>query len=233
MSKPFDSEVETLLKSMKLEEKSGMLFHAMIEVGSDGKIVGSESFFGDTQELVSGKLINHFNILEVPEPGLLASWHNEIQTLAKKTRLGIPITISSDPRHSFSQNLGADFLAGHFSSWPQPIGFGAIGDASVVSEYADIARQEYLAVGIRVALHPMADLATEPRWSRTYGTFGEDADTAARLVSAYIRGFQGDEISARSVSCMTKHFPGGGPQKDGEWPHNRARRPSQRGPRHI
>ncbi|MGC8781772.1 MAG: glycoside hydrolase family 3 N-terminal domain-containing protein, partial [Anaerolineae bacterium] len=74
-------------------------------------------------------------------------------------------------------------------------------------------------VGIRTALHPMADLATEPRWGRISGTFGEDADLAARLVYAYIRGFQGETLGPHSVACMTKHFPGGGPQKDGEDPH--------------
>jgi len=215
----FEQDITALINRMTLEEKAGLMFHAMIEVGSDGHLADSRSFFGDTREMVSDKLLNHFNILEVPEPELLAHWHNELQQLARQTRLGIPVTISSDPRHSFSQNLGADFLAGHFSRWPQPIGFGAIGDADVVYEFAQMAREEYLAVGIRVALHPMADLATEPRWSRTYGTFGEDAQTVSRLVAAYIRGFQGDTVGTQSVACMTKHFPGGGPQKDGEDPH--------------
>ena len=50
-------------------------------------------------------------------------------------------------------------------------------------------------------------------------TFGEDADLTSRLVSAYIRGFQGNELGPDSVATMTKHFPGGGPQKDGEDPH--------------
>jgi len=88
-----------------------------------------------------------------------------------------------------------------------------------VQEFGDIARQEYLAVGIRTALHPMADLATEPRWGRINGTFGEDAELSARLTCAYIRGFQGETLGPHSVACMTKHFPGGGPQKDGEDPH--------------
>ena len=65
------------------------------------------------------------------------------------------------------------------------------GDADIVQRYADIARQEYLAAGLRVALHPQIDLATEPRWSRIGMTFGEDADLTARLVTAYVRGFQG------------------------------------------
>ena len=90
---------------------------------------------------------------------------------------------------------------------------------ALVEQFGDIARQEYLAVGIRVALHPMADLATEPRWARINGTFGEDAALSARMTAAYIRGFQGEALGPHSVACMTKHFPGGGPQKDGEDPH--------------
>ena len=142
-----------------------------------------------------------------------------MQRLAESTRLGIPVTIASDPRHSFAENLGASWSAGGFSHWPEPIGFGALRDEEAMREFGDIARREYRAVGIHVALHPMADLATEPRWARSMHTFGEDAELAGRLVAAYIRGFQGDQLGPESVACMTKHFPGGGPQKDGEDPH--------------
>ena len=65
----------------------------------------------------------------------------------------------------------------------------------------------------------MADVATEPRWARIAGTFGEDFDLAGRMTAAYIHGFQGDELGPDSVACMTKHFPGGGPQADGEDAH--------------
>jgi len=70
-----------------------------------------------------------------------------------------------------------------------------------------------------VALHPQVDLATEPRWPRISGTFGEDARLTARLAQAYIEGFQGPSLGAHSVACMTKHFPGGGPQNEGLDPH--------------
>jgi beta-glucosidase len=116
-------------------------------------------------------------------------------------------------------NPGAALTLQGFSLWPDPLGFGAIGDEAVVEQFGDIARQEYLAVGIRTALHPMADLATEPRWGRMNGTFGEDAELVTRLTAAYIRGFQGDGVGPNGVSCMVKHFPGGGPQKDGLDPH--------------
>jgi beta-glucosidase len=68
-------------------------------------------------------------------------------------------------------------------------------------------------------LHPQVDLATEPRWGRQLQTFGEDADLTSRLGAAYIRGFQGEEVGPESVEAMVKHFPGGGPQMDGEDAH--------------
>jgi beta-glucosidase len=119
----------------------------------------------------------------------------------------------------FSNNPLASAFAGDFSIWPEPLGFAAIGDSLLTWQFADIAKQEYLSVGIRVALHPMADLATEPRWGRISGTFGEDAELSAKLIYAYIKGFQGDSLNSQGVACMTKHFSGGGPQKEGIDPH--------------
>lgn len=220
-SRLVDERVEDLLSQMSLEEKAGLMFHTILAVGQDGELVEGMSPFGpvSTNSLVSGKLMNHFNVHGLPTPRLAARWHNKLQALAESTGMGIPVTISSDPRHGFNDNPLTNLQAVSFSQWTEPIGLAAIGDAELVRKYGDIARQEYLAVGIRVALHPMADLATEPRWARINGTFGEDAVQAAGLVEAYIQGFQGQILGPKSVACMTKHFPGGGPQKDGEDPH--------------
>jgi beta-glucosidase len=218
---PIEERVADLLSQMTLEEKAGMMFHTMIGMNADGSLVEQPGAFNaaSTHELVAGRLMNHFNVYDVAAPRQMAEWYNRLQRLAERTRLGIPVTISSDPRHGFSKNPATGIAADAFSKWPEPIGLAATGDEALVREFGDIARQEYLAVGIRTALHPMADLATEPRWARINGTFGEDAKAAARLVFAYIKGFQGDVLGPRSVACMTKHFPGGGPQKDGEDPH--------------
>jgi beta-glucosidase len=220
-SRPLEERVEDLLAQMTLEEKAGLMFHQIAGVNPDGTLEppAHGPFRQPIAESVTGKLINHYNVHALPEPRLAARWHNNVQRLAEATRLGIPVTISSDPRHGFQSNPLTSFAATSFSQWPEPIGMGAIGDPQLVEQFGDIARQEYTALGIRVALHPMADLATEPRWARINGTFGEDAEIAASLTAAYIRGFQGAELGATSVACMTKHFPGGGPQKDGEDPH--------------
>jgi beta-glucosidase len=210
-TRPIPERVEGLLGQMTVEEKAGLMFHPPIVVGEQGQLV-------DGADDLLGRHLNHFNIYFAPEPRLHAEWHNRLQEAAAGTRLGIPVTIASDPRHT-AQAVGAAGTVGGFSTWPEPIGFGAAGDPELVQRFGDIARREYRAVGIHVALHPMADLATEPRWARTMHTFGEDAALASRLVAAYIRGFQGDELGPHSVACMTKHFPGGGPQRDGEDPH--------------
>lgn len=219
--RPIEERVDDLLAQMTLEEKAGLLFHTMIMMGEDGSLVEGAGMFGpfSTRDMVVGRRMNHFNILRGAGPRQMAAWYNRLQELAEDTRLGIPITISSDPRHAFSDNPATSFLSGAFSQWPEPLGLAATGDAALVEQFGDIARQEYSAVGIRVALHPMADLATEPRWARSNGTFGEDAELSARMTAAYIRGFQGATLGPQSVACMTKHFPGGGPQKDGEDPH--------------
>ena len=212
--RPIEERVEDLLSQMTLAEKAGMMMHTMISPGDFDTVPA----FGPpvtAREMVVNRHINHFNILFAPSAFELAAWYNKLQKMAEETRLGIPITISSDPRHSLQNNPGAALMLQGFSLWPDPLGFGAIGDEAVVEQFGDIARQEYLAVGIRTALHPMADLATEPRWGRMNGTFGEEAELVTRLTAAYIRGFQGEGVGPNGVSCMVKHFPGGGPQKDG------------------
>uniref|UniRef100_UPI00286EF2E7 glycoside hydrolase family 3 protein n=1 Tax=Aeromonas aquatica TaxID=558964 RepID=UPI00286EF2E7 len=133
------------------------------------------------------------------------------------------MTVSTDPRNHFTPDPNATSIgAGAFSQWPETLGLAAIGDAALVQRFGDIARQEYRAVGIQEALSPQADLATEPRWGRINGTFGENNQLAKSLVKAYIEGFQqgSDGIGPQSVVTVVKHFAGAGPQKDGLDAHN-------------
>ncbi|MFI1568728.1 glycoside hydrolase family 3 protein [Streptomyces sp. NPDC020490] len=220
-ARPVDERVEDLLSRMTLAEKAGQLFHTMLVMGPGGTLVEEAGgvLRDGTTELVAGRHLTHFNLVGQGGARETAEWANRMQELAADTRLGIPVTLSTDPRHAFTDNPGASFLAGDFSAWPEPLGLAATGDAELVERFADTVRREYLAVGFRVALHPQIDLATEPRWSRQSGTFGSRAETAAELVRAYVRGLQGPRLGPGSVAAMVKHFPGGGPQKDGEDPH--------------
>jgi beta-glucosidase len=217
-----EQRTEDLLSRMSLEDKAGQLFHSQIGMGPGGSLADADPVFSlpSTEEFVRGKRMSHFNLLGVvDDPRQVATWHNRLQELAADTPLGIPVTLSTDPRHHFTDNPGTAFNAGAVSQWPETLGFAALRSADRVQEFANIARQEYLALGFRLALHPQVDLATEPRWSRINTTFGEDAGLTSELAVAYVRGLQGPALGPESVSTMTKHFPGGGPQLDGEDPH--------------
>ena len=215
---PIEARIEDLLNQMTLEEKAGLLFINGAVINNDGSIEekpGAPGFGKSAIGQINNQWMNHFNLWQIPEVHAVAAWHNNLQRFAEGTRLGIPITVASDPRNHFNRNNVFSMAAADFSQWCEPLGFAATGDIELVRQFADIVRQEYLAVGIRMALHPQIDLATEPRWPRISGGFGEDAELTAKLGKAYIEGFQGETLGAQSVACMTKHFPGGGPQKDG------------------
>ena len=226
-----EARVDDLLGQMTLEEKAGTMFVSMIGMTSEGDPYDKPKISKDpfdimlaamlppASEMLVTKKMNSFNILNSYDPDILARFNNNAQKIAERMRLGIPITIATDPRHGAENNPGAAIFTPTFSQWPNTLGLAATRDTNLVREFGDIARQEYRSVGITVALHPMADLATEPRWARINGTFGEDAMLSAVMTKAYVLGFQGDSLDGQGVACMTKHFSGGGPQLDGDDPH--------------
>jgi beta-glucosidase len=215
-SYPIEDRVEDLLRQMTVEEKAGQMFHTQLNMPANYSLVNGSS----SDVLITKNLISHFNLVgNILDAGKVAEYVNEAQRRALGGRLGIPITLSSDPRHSFTDNIGTGFEAGTFSQWPESLGLAAIRDVELVRKFAETAREEYLAVGLRSALHPQVDLSTEPRWARIGGTWGEDAALTSELLVAYIEGFQGKEFGSRSVTTVTKHFPGGGPMENGEDSH--------------
>jgi len=222
-TQPIPSRIDDLLSQMSVAEKAGLMFINIAIVNDDASL---EYVPGSGPERlaplpnIDEQKLSHFNVGIIPDdPAMFALWQNNLQRYAEtNTQLGIPITIASDPRHHFSTNIYA-FSSTGFSQFPETLGLAAIGDIELVERFTDIVRQEYVAVGMRLALHPQVDLATEPRWARINGGFGEDARLSAAIAGAYVRGLQGDSLSATSVATMTKHFPGGGPQNEGLDPH--------------
>ncbi|GEB46429.1 beta-glucosidase [Microbacterium testaceum] len=216
-----DERTDDLLHRLSLEEKAGLMFQTVIEVGDEGELLETPGKISKspTTTVVVHKNMNHFNVHAIRTARQAATWNNNLQALAETTPHGIPVTISTDPRHAFVENTGVAFSAGPFSQWPEGLGLAALDDVDTVRGFAEVARREYVAVGIRAALHPQIDLATEPRWGRQAQTLGQDADRVTAFTAAYLRGFQGDELGPDSVACTTKHFPGGGPQLAGEDAH--------------
>ncbi len=162
-------------------------------------------------------------VTSVESPAVAARWNNAMQALVEGMGHGVPVNISSDPRNETAAtaefNMGA---GGQISLWPTPLGLAATFDPALVKEFGSIASREYRALGIATALSPQIDLATEPRWSRFNGTFGEDPALDTDMARAYVDGFQTSPEGGwgmESVNAMVKHWPSGGPEEGGRDAH--------------
>ena len=165
--------------------------------------------------------LRHFIFRANVSAKLTAEWSNKLQALCESDGLGIPAIIASNPRNHITKDASIGLSVGKtvFSTWPGELGLSAMRDLKLVREFADIARQEWQAVGLRKGYMYMADLSTEPRWQRIEGTFGEDANWTAKMITEIVLGFQGTKLSNQSIAMTTKHFPGGGAGVGGQDPH--------------
>lgn len=163
----------------------------------------------------------HFILRSNESVQITAEWANKLQELCEEEPLGIPAVIASNPRNNITTNasLGTSMGTTVFTSWPGELGLSAMRDLELVHEFADDSRQEWVAVGLRKGYMYMADLSTEPRWSRVNGTFGENSEWVAKIIREVVLGFQGAKLSSGSVALTTKHFPGGGSGKGGQDSH--------------
>lgn len=212
-----------LVKRMTLEEKAGVMMHGSAPTANSPIGAGKNYDLKAAKAMIDDQKVNSLiTRLSADDAAVFAEENNKLQALAEATRLGIPLTLSSDPRNAYEYLDGASTSAGKFSQWPETLGLAAIGDEKLTRRYADIIRQEYRAVGIREALSPQADLATEPRWARISGTFGEDPTRVHNMVRGYIEGMQNgpDGLNTGSVISVVKHWVGYGAAENGYDSHN-------------
>ncbi len=219
---PSDVRAHDLVSRLSLEDLAGLMVEAVLPAVGDPSGRGSEYDIDKSSAMIKSEHINAFLTRLNPSPEEFAAAHNHIQEIAEASDFGIPAIISTDPRSHFQYTPGTSVASDSFAKWPETTGLAAIGDPELVRWFADSVRQEYISIGIREALSPQADLATEPRWGRIVGTFGEDPAMAERMVEAYVSGLQNGEtgLHPRSVAAVVKHWVGYGAQQNGFDSHN-------------
>ena len=239
---PYEKRAEDLASKLSIDEIAGLMLysaHQSIPGKSSGFLGGStyggksfEESGADTAALtdqqkkfLSEDNLRHVLVTTVPNARVAARWNNNVQAFVEGLGHGIPANNSSDPRNETKAtaefNRGA---GGEISLWPSHLGLAATFDPSIVERFGEVASREYRALGIATALSPQIDLATEPRWVRFNGTFGEDPDLDADMARAYCDGFQTtpwakDGWGRLSVNAMIKHWPSGGPEEGGRDAH--------------
>ena len=217
-----EARARDLLARMTFAEKAGLMLHGTAPTIRNSAGIEDSYDLAKAEQMIRDGHVTSMITRLAAAPGKMAAENNRLQAIARQTRLGIPIMISSDPRHHFYSFAGMSSSTNGFSQWPETLGFAALRDPALVRRFADIARQEYRATGLQMALSPQADIATEPRWHRIPGTFGEDPDVAGRLVGAYVSGFQGSAtgIGPHGVAAIVKHWTGYGAAREGYDSHN-------------
>ena len=146
INQTFEERIKNLIDLMTLEEKAGMMFINGVDVNEDASlekkegIQGPAAFMPAAIDDISNRKMTHFNIWNIPEdPEIMAKWYNNLQRFAEQSRLGIPVTIASDPRHHFSNQIFSLSAKG-FSQFCETLGFAAIGDENVMKAFAEIVR---------------------------------------------------------------------------------------------
>ena len=232
---PADTRARDLAAQLSIEEIAGlMLYSSHQAIPGSAYGFGQATYSGKTnhktwdltdqqQQFLKEDNLRAVLVTTVESPEVAARWNNEVQAYVEGLGHGIPANNSSDPRNETAAtaefNMGA---GGQISLWPTPLGLAATFDPQLVKEFGTIASQEYRALGIATALSPQIDLASEPRWSRFNGTFGEDPALDTDMARAYVDGFQTSEEGGwgrQSVNAMVKHWPSGGPEEAGRDAH--------------
>lgn len=239
-----NERAKNLASLMSVEQIAGLMLysrHQSVPASESGRFLGTyggnkfsesgakASDLSDQQvDFLTNDNLRHVLVTSVQSPSDAAIWNNNIQSLVESIGLGIPVNNSSDPRHGANKN--AEYNAGSggtISQWPEELGLSATFDPAVTELFGKIAAEEYRSLGITTALSPQIDLATEPRWNRFIGTFGEDPKLATDMARAYVDGFQSSAHSIesyngwgnKSVNAMVKHWPSGGPEEGGRDAH--------------
>lgn len=206
--------------------KEGMGFGASMYGGKpfDENSAKPSDLSDDQKKFLKDDHLRAVLMTNVESPEVAAIWNNNMQAFVEGLDHGIPANTSSDPRHEAKAT--AEFNAGaggQISLWPTSLGMAATFDPQLVYRFGEIASEEYRALGIATALSPQVDIATEPRWFRFSGTFGEDPQLSTDMARAYCDAFQTTPDAkgwgTKSVNAMVKHWYGYGSQEGGRDSH--------------
>ncbi len=249
--KPFDDwrlppseRAKALAEVLSPEEKLGQLFVSSWKMGIeqedkefvdetgllDEKPVAEGSIFSfaateGTTVTIKDWWVRHFILRSNPKPDELADWINQMNAVAEECEHFVPVDVLSNSRNENGEVVfGMNDASGVFAAWPGTLGIAAAikGDSiDLIDDFADCIRREWDAVGMKKGYMYMADVVSDPRWQRTYGTFGEDPELISEIFAHIVPIIQGskDGVTPDGVALTVKHFPGGGARENGFDPH--------------
>jgi beta-glucosidase len=191
--KTIEQRIDSLMAKMTLDDKIGQT----AQRGASSRVKGPlpEALKDAVREGRVGSVINVVDIDKV----------NDLQRIA----------VEESPRH-IPLIFARDVIHGFKTIFPIPLGQAATWDADIVEQGSRIAAQEASSVGVRWTFAPMLDIARDARWGRIAESPGEDPYLASILAKAYVKGFQGDDLTKpNTMAACAKHFVGYGAAEGG------------------
>lgn len=205
----------------KVLDESGILDESEFR----GKTIFGEQCLPGTTTLLKEWFSRHMILRANPTPEDMADWMNQLHAVAEECEHFIPVCVASNSRNENGVIVfGMNDAVGTFATWPGTLGIAAAvrgAGIRIADEFAECIRREWNACGLRKGYMYMADVMTDPRWQRIYGTFGEDPELICEIMDHIIPGIQGsaEGVTEDGVAVTTKHFPGGGARENGFDPH--------------
>ena len=245
---PAKERAEAYAKTLSVDEKIAQLFISDWRMGKylsqfpdhqpkldesgtlddaefDGKTIFGKQHLPGTTDLIKNWFSRHLILRANPTTEDLTDWLNQLHAVAEECEHFVPVQVVSNSRNENGEIVfGMNDAGGVFATWPGTLGIAAAVKGSgieVVDQFADCIRREWNAVGLKKGYMYMADVVSDPRWQRTYGTFGEDPNLICEIFKHIIPRIQGSEngVTSDGVAMTVKHFPGGGARENGFDPH--------------
>ena len=213
VDKQLEAKVDSLLKSLSLEEKIGQMTQLTLDVVTKGDNVYHTTFPLELDPVVVDTVLRKYKVGSILNtasnvPQTVDKWASIISGLQKVAieETGIPLVYGIDQMHGTTFTIGG-------TMFPHEIGMAATFNPQLVYEGAQIAAYETKAGNAPWNFSPVLDLGRDARWSRIYETYGEDVYLASQMGMACIKGYQGDNpnrIGDSQVASCLKHFMGYG-----------------------
>lgn len=248
---PAKTRAEAYVKELTIEEKIAQLFISDWRMGKypipgssmetqelildesgtldegefTGKTIFGEQHLPGTSTLLKEWFSRHLILRANATAEDMTDWMNQLHAVAEECQHFIPVSVASNSRNENGEVVfGMNDAAGVFATWPGTLGIAAAvkgAGIEIVDRFASCVKREWNACGLRKGYMYMADIMTDPRWQRSYGTFGEEPELVCEIMEHLIPGIQGSKegVTQDGVAMTTKHFPGGGARENGFDPH--------------
>ena len=198
-----------MLSTLSLEDKIGEMTQLSLDLLAVGDPYNIKEPFTFDEEKLKNVLVD-LKVGSILNCGLhaadLETWERIITTIQEvaieKKESGIPVLYGIDAIHGANYTLESTLF-------PQALATASTWDPSFARKCGEVTAYEVRASGIPWSFSPVLDMGRDPRWPRLWETYGEDVHLVKEMGTAYVKGIQGDDVSASNkVACTMKHFMG-------------------------